>query len=95
MSLTRTQERLLRNASRNNESGCWNWNGQVSNSGYGRFKIRDEQGNIRMQSAHVVSYEAFVGPVPQDMLVKQCCNNRLCINPEHLEVFDPVQTRQA
>ena len=90
MGMTRTQERLLSSARKSNFSECWEWTGQISNSGYGRLNTRDAHGKMRMQSAHFVSYEAFVGPVPQDKLVRQTCSNRLCINPEHLEVFDPA-----
>jgi hypothetical protein len=46
-----------------------------------------------MQSAQQASYEAFIGPMPKGLLVMQRCHNRLCINPDHLELFDPV-TRQ-
>ena len=88
MSTTRLQERLLSCARVNGESGCWIWTGQISNTGYGRLTARDEQGRQRMQSAHFVSYEAFIGPVPQGMLVRQTCKNRLCFNPQHLEVFE-------
>lgn len=95
MSLSRIQERLLTNVLKNNYTGCWEWTGQISNSGYGRLKIRDDHGDIRMQSAEHVSYEAFIGPVQRDMLIRQSCKNRLCINPEHLEVFDPTQRQLA
>ena len=42
-----------------------------------------------MQSAQHASYAAFIEPLPEGLLVKEACNNRLCINPEHLELFDP------
>ncbi|MCO6414434.1 MAG: hypothetical protein J5I92_16995 [Thiogranum sp.] len=95
MSLSRIQERLLTSVRKNNETGCWEWAGQISNSGYGRLKIRDENGDVRMQSAEHVSYEAFIGPVPRDMLIRQSCRNRLCVNPQHLEIFDPARKQQA
>jgi hypothetical protein len=88
MSATRLQERLLGCVSGSSESSCWNWTGQISNTGYGRCQVRDGQGNIRILSAQQASYEAFAGPLPEGMLVRQTCNNRLCINPGHLEVFD-------
>jgi hypothetical protein len=89
MRMTRVQQRLLMYISKNSESGCWEWTGQISNSGYGRLKIQDEHGDLCMQSAQHISYEVFIRPVARGMLVMQTCRNRLCINPEHLEAFDP------
>jgi len=88
MSMSRVQQRLLMSISKNTGSGCWEWTGQISNSGYGRLKIKDEHGDLCMQSAQHISYEAFIGPVEKGMLVMQTCGNRLCINPEHLEMVD-------
>jgi hypothetical protein len=70
-------------------TGCWEWIGQISNSGYGRTTIRDPDGSMRMESAHRASYEVFVGPIPDGARVRQTCDNRLCINPDHLELIDP------
>ncbi|MGB7933851.1 MAG: hypothetical protein WCH04_16820 [Gammaproteobacteria bacterium] len=63
MSMTRVQQRLLMYTSKNSESGCWGWTGQISSSGYGRFKIEDGHGALCMQSAQHISYEAFIGLV--------------------------------
>jgi len=41
-----------------------------------------------MESAHRASYMTFVGPIPDGAFVRQSCSNRLCINPEHLEVLE-------
>jgi hypothetical protein len=96
MSMTRIQQRLLAAASRTGETGCWEWRGQISNSGYGRMQVRDAHGAIGMRSAHNLSHEAFIGPVPEGMAVRQTCGNRLCINPDHLELFAvPQSTRRA
>ena len=95
MSMTRMQQRLLVYTRKNNDSGCWEWTGQIANSGYGRLKVRDMRGELCMQSAHHVSYEAFIGPLPAGMLVAQTCNNRLCINPEHLKLYDPLECQRA
>lgn len=48
-----------------------------------------------MQSAQYVSYEAFVGPASEGMPVRQSCNNRLCVNPQHLQLFDPAKRHCA
>jgi len=84
------QQRLLASVRKNTDTGCWNWAGQVSNSGYGRTMLRDAEGSTRMESAHRASYELFIGPIPPDRQVGQSCGNRLCINPDHLVLIDPA-----
>jgi hypothetical protein len=87
---SRAAQRLLNSIHTNADSGCWEWIGQISNSGYGRTAVRAADGGTRLESAHRVSYEVFVGSVPEGMRVRQTCQNRLCINPEHLELT-PLQ----
>ena len=88
MQRSRMEDRLMTNVSKNPATGCWDWSGQISNSGYGRTMVHAAGGN-RMESAHRASYENFIGPVPAGALVRQRCHNRLCVNPDHQEVFQP------
>lgn len=83
---TANRQRLLTTVAKDPDSGCWLWRGQISNTGYGRIMLSGPQGRS-MESAHRASYLAFVGPIPDRNLVRQTCGNRLCVNPEHLEVF--------
>jgi hypothetical protein len=85
----RLQRQLLGRVRKDPEGSCWNWTGQVSNSGYGRTMIPDGDGGTRMVSAQTASYLAFIGEVPDGKLVGQTCGNRLCVNPEHLQLFEP------
>ena len=87
---TRAQERLLASIIKKPDTGCWEWAGQVSNSGYGRTMLRAEDGSTQMESAHRASYQLFIGPIPRHSQVSQTCGNRLCINPDHLELLDPT-----
>ncbi len=84
---SRNADRLLASIAREPSSGCWLWRGQISNSGYGRIMIRQASGN-KMESAHRASYAAFVAPLSNNSIVRQRCGNRLCVNPEHLELID-------
>jgi len=82
------RSRLLARIRKLDDSGCWIWQGQVGNSGYGKVMLRDADGNTRMDSVHRASYSAFIGPLAAGQVVVQRCGNRLCINPEHLELLD-------
>jgi len=84
---SRNGDRLLGSIVKEASSGCWLWRGQISNSGYGRMMVRQESGN-RLESAHRASYAAFVAPIPDGAIVRQRCGNRLCVNPQHLELVD-------
>jgi hypothetical protein len=80
--------RLLAHVGKVPGSECWQWQSQVSNSGFGRIMLRDNDGKMRMQSAHRASYATFVGSLPEEKKVVQTCGNRLCINPAHLQLQD-------
>lgn len=85
MHRVRLQEKLQFNSQINADTHCWEWQGQVSNSGHGRITIRDfSQATNQKVSAETASYLAFIGELPEGMMVNQTCSNRLCINPEHL-----------
>lgn len=60
---------------------CWNWPGDKGNRGYGRVKRRGKHLNV-----HRIAYEAFVGPIPDGLLVLHHCDNPACCNPDHLYV---------
>ncbi len=59
---------------------CWAWTGTKNTHGYGYVYI---EGKLRR--AHRVSYELWVGPIPEKLQLDHLCRKRDCVNPEHLE----------
>lgn len=85
MNKARLQEKLRAQSQVIQDTQCWMWTGQVSNSGHGRVTIKLSPDELNQKvSAETASYIAFVEDVPNGMFVRQTCSNRLCINPEHL-----------
>jgi hypothetical protein len=64
------------------EDACWLWSG--SSRSNGRYGIYHLSG--RPEEAHVCSYLIFRGDIPTGMLVHHTCQNKLCVNPKHLEL---------
>lgn len=87
MHRARLQEKLRSYSQIDPITNCWEWLGQVSNSGHGRITIRDYAQAINQKvSVETASYIAYIDQVPEGMIVRQTCFNRLCINPEHLTI---------
>lgn len=66
------------------ENGCWTLNAAHGSGGYAQFHWRDATGR-RQSAGHRFSYTAFVGPIPDGLVLDHLCRNRACVNPDHLE----------
>ena len=59
---------------------CWEWVAGKIGNGYGQLRMGDG-----VQYAHRVSYETFVGPIPDELEISHLCMNKSCVRPSHLE----------
>ncbi len=63
-------------------SGCWEWTGRRTSSGYGQIALTDA--GRRTMRAPRVAWLLSNGAIPPGLLVLHRCDNPPCVNPDHL-----------
>lgn len=76
------------------DSSCWHWTGNLAINPrypwqrYGQWTVNAKRGGPakkRTYCAHTFAYVSKVGPVPSGLELDHTCENKLCVNPAHLE----------
>ncbi len=64
----------------NKPNECWNYTGRITKGGYGNHKYY---------------FEKFTGKiVPKGKTLDHLCKNKICANPNHLEIVTPAENKQ-
>lgn len=61
------------------QTGCLNWQGGKNSSGYGAIGFGG-----KVIATHRLAYILSKGEIPDGLLVRHTCDNRLCCNIDHL-----------
>lgn len=77
------EDRFWRRVPKYPDAFCWPWKGKPNKqTGYGG--ISDQRG--KRIGAHRASYIIHYGDIPVGLVVRHKCDNRICVNPLHLEL---------
>lgn len=74
-------------------SPCMQWTGPTSGTGrgggYGRMSL-----NGQTVAVHLVGYTHYFGYIPGKKQVDHLCSNRLCWNPQHLDLVTNLRNQK-
>lgn len=66
---------------------CDEWEGNINSAGYGTLYVAITSDNKSgCLNAHRLVWMQDNGPIPDGMVIMHTCDNRLCVNVEHLRL---------
>lgn len=78
-----------------NENGCWLFTGNTCHKGYGSITVRvPGKKSPTRKRAHIVVWEAIVGPLEEGLTLDHLCMVKSCCNPDHVEPVTRVVNSQ-